>query len=248
MPLTIPPFVAYQSPLIPISARWRSPPPEGDKFIACEIDWGVTVPAGQAVQFSLNAGPIEFSQIVAFSVDNGRSGADVSFIFPDTGRQLTVPAFSQGTYPVFTNAMTFYAIAEAATVGDQTEFEILNSVPPAVSVLPSQEQSHTGVGGLNIAPNQTTPIVPAGINGTLQSFSLSFYIPAGATGFNVISLQDGTGRQLWASFVNGAAAAQNLTFSQSNLGLRFANGINFVVASSTLSAGNGVVNLYYSVP
>src|SRR5262249_38983560 len=182
------------------------------------------------------------------SVDNGRNGGDVSFLFPDTGRQLTVPAFAQGVYPVFTNALTFYVDAPASLLGDVTVFEILNSVPPPVSVLPSEEQSRSGVTGLNIANNQTTPIVPASVNGTLQGFNMTFFVPAGATGFCVIALQDGAGNQFWATFVNGTATAQNIDIAQSGLALRFTNGINFVVSSSTLSAGNGVANVYYSVP
>lgn len=248
MPLTIPAFVAYQSPLLPIAGRWNTKPSEGDKFIACEIDWGITVPIGKAVQFSLNAGPVEFSQIVAFSVDNGRNGSDASFIFPDTGRQLTIPAFSQGVYPVFTNSLTFYVIAEAASVGDVTEFEILNSMPPPVSVLPSQEQSHGSLAGINLAANGASAIIPAGVNGTLQGFTITAFVPAGATGSNVVYLQDGTGAQVFASFVNGAAQAQSITITQSNLAWRFTNGLNFVVTGSTLSAGNCVVNVYYSVP
>jgi len=248
VPIQIPPFVAYQPALIPIAARWRHPPPEGDKFVACEIDWGITVPVGRAVQFSLNAGPVEFSQICAMSVDNGRNGGDVSFLFPDTGRQLTVPAFAQGVYPVFTNALTFYVDAPASLLGDVTVFEILNSVPPPVSVLPSEEQSHTGLTGLNIAVNQTTPIVPAGVNGTLQGFNFTFNIPAAATGGCTLALTDGGGNSFWAMFINGQTTAQTIVVTQSNLALRFTNGLYFSVSGSTLTSGNGVVNVYYSVP
>ena len=174
-------FQQLSTLLVPIAARWNKPPAEGDKFIACEIDWGVTTPVGQAVQISLTAGPVALSQIVAFSVDNGRSGSDVSFIFPDTGKQLTVPAFAQGVYPVFTGSLSFYVMAEVAAVGDVTQFEILNSLPPPVSVLPSQLQSHSGVTGIGLVANLTTPIIPAGVNGTLQGFAGTFFVPAAAT-------------------------------------------------------------------
>lgn len=248
MPITIPPFVQYQAALIPIAGRWNNPPPEGDKFISVEIDWGATVPIGRAVQINLNAGPVEFTQIVALAVDNGRSGSDVSFLFPDTGKQLTVPAFAQGTYPVFTSSLSLFVVAEEGLLGDTTVFEILNSMPPPVSVLPSQLQSHSGVVGMNVAPNGSTNLVPAGTNGTLQGFNLTFDIPAGVTGNNTILLQDGMGNSLWASFINGAPTGQAITVTQSGLQLRFANGLYFVVANSTLSAGGGVANVYYSVP
>jgi hypothetical protein len=248
MPLTIPPFVAYQAPLFPIAGKWNRKPPEGDKFIPVEIDWGVTVPLGQAVQFALNAGPVDFSQIVAFSVDNGRCGGSASFLFPDTGKQLTLPANAQGVYPVFTNAVTFYVLGENVILGDVTVFEILNSMPPPVSVLPSQLQSHAGVSGVNIALNGSTVVIPAGISGTLQGFSLTIFVPAAATGFCLLSLIDGSGAQLWASFVNGSPAAQSIPVTQAGLGLRFFNGLNFVVGSSSLTGGNAVINAYYSVP
>jgi hypothetical protein len=249
VPLTIPPFVAYQAPLVPIAARWHTKPPEGDKFIPCEIDWGLTVPLGQSVQFSLSAGPVEFTQIVAFSVDNGRCGGSASFLFPDTGKQLTLPPFAQGVYPVFTNALTFYVQGDGVSVGDVTVFEILNSMPPPVSVLPAQIQSHSGVSGINLAAVGTSVLIPAGVNGTLQAFTMTFYVPAAATGTATVFLQDGTGVNIWASFINGAATAQTIPVSQTGLALRFTNGLNFVVAAgSTLSAGNGVANVYYSVP
>jgi len=248
VPLTIPPFAAYQAALIPVASRWHTKPVEGPKFIPCEIDWGVTVPIGNAVQFALSAGPVEFSQIVAFSVDNGRSGGSATFIFPDTGKQLTLPPFAQGVYPVFTNSLTFYVQGDDVLPGDVTVFEILNSMPPPVSVLPSQLQSHSGITGVNIAPNGSTNVVPAGINGTLQGFSITVFVSAAATGFCVVSLVDGAGQSIWASFFNGAAQAQSVPITQGGLSQRFRNGLNLVVSSSSLTSGNAVVNVYYSVP
>jgi hypothetical protein len=253
MPLTIPPFVAYQAPLIPIAGRWNKVPPEGDKMIPIEIDWAITAPAGQAVQFSLNAGPVEFTQIVALSVDNGRNGADVSFIFPDTGRQLTVPAYSQGVYPVFTNASTFYVISESANVGDISEFEILNSMPPPVSVLPSQEQSHSASPGVDLATNGITPIVAAGTTGTLQGFQISLTLRNldAADHAATLFLLDGNGTVLWATIlIVPHDTAQTTSVAQSGLRLRFANGLSFSVQGSTIPVGNSyaTVNAYYSVP
>lgn len=250
MPLTIPPFAAYQAPLIPVAARWRTPPVEGDKFIPCEIDWGVTVAAGLAVQFALNAGPVEFTQICAFSIDNGRNGSDVSFIFPDTGKQLTVPAYAQGVYPVFTNAATFYVESSSAVTGDVTVFEILNSMPPPVSVLPSQEQSHASGGSVPLNVNATTALLPAGTVGTLQAFSLVLNIQTGAAAQScTITLQDGTGAVLWAQgFAYPASTQTVLTINQSGLRLRFVNGLNIVISSTTMTAGAVTANLYYSTP
>lgn len=246
MPITIPPSVAYQAALIPVTARWNVMPPEGPKFIPAEVDWGVTVPIGQAVAFSLNAGPVEFSQIVAFSVDNGRNGGDVSFIFPDTGRQLSVPAFAQGVFPVFTNSLTFYVISENSLAGDITEFEILNTMPPPVSVLPSQEQSNVSTPATGLNVNGSTPAIPAGITGTLQGYEITLNLPT--TGQATVSLVDGAGHTLMSHVFAASAASQTLALTQSNLRLRFTNGVNLVVSASTMPSGNCTANLFYSVP
>lgn len=252
MPLTIPPFAAYQAPLIPIAARWRTPPVEGDKFVPCEIDWGVTVAAGLAVQFALNAGPVEFTQIVAVSVDNGRNGSNVSFIFPDTGKQLTIPAYAQGVYPIFSNAMTFYVESTSAVSGDVTVFEILNSMPPPVSVLPSQAQNNATSTGIAIGTNGTSQIVPTSvIAGTLNAITIDVSAQAGATAQTaVVTLQDGLGHVLWSTGINVAAnGALDQAYSLSGLSVRFFNGLAIVIGSSTISGGGFVsANVYYSVP
>lgn len=249
MPLTIPPFVAYQSTLVPIAGRWNKAPIEGDKFIACEIDWGITVPIGQAVQFALNAGPVEFSQIVAFSVDNGRCGGSASFLFPDTGKQLTVPSNAQGVYPVFTNSLTFYVLGENVLAGDITVFEILNSMPPPVSVLPSQLQSHASITGLSLTTNGVGVVIPAGISGTLQNFTL--IVSGGSTTAGVCDFQlvDGTGSALYHQTITVPAGYVSQSVPVTGLQARFVNGINAVVTlSSGITAGNVSINAYYSVP
>jgi hypothetical protein len=111
MPLSIPAFDQYQSPMFPLRGLWNCVPREGDKFVNVEIDWQTTTKT-TCVQFSLSGNsPVALSQIVALYVDNGRSGSDVDFIFPDSGFVLTVPAHNQGMFPVLTNALMFYASA-----------------------------------------------------------------------------------------------------------------------------------------
>lgn len=253
MPITIPPSTAYQAPMVPVSSRWNKAPPEGPKFIACEVDWGITTPPGQAVQFSLNAGPLEFSQICAFSVDNSRCGSDVSFIFPDTGRQLTVPALASGVYPVFTNSLTFYLLGMAANVGDVTEFEILNTTPPPVSVLPSEEQSHAGTANIDLGTNAFTQIIPTGTTGTIQTIAATVheYNPTAGTVVAALTLLDGTGAALWQTTITIAAnTSATVPIVVPGLRLRFVNGLRLQVSSSTIPVGNTgvVINLFYSVP
>jgi hypothetical protein len=253
MPIVIPPSVAYQGPLFPIAGRWNNPPPEGDKFIPIEIDWGVSVPVGQSVQISLSNGPVAFTQVVAVSVDNGRNGADVSFIFPDTGRQLTVPAYAQGVYPLFTNALTFYVISESAGIGDISEFEILNSMPPPVSVLPSQAQSRASSPGIELSVNGPTQVVAPGTTGTLQGFQVTLTLRNldAADHSAIVVLQDGNGQILWDTILIAQhGTSETTSLSLSNLRLRFQNGLVFVVQNSTIPLGNSFItlNVYFSVP
>jgi hypothetical protein len=131
MPQTVPPFAQFQAPLILRRGLWNAKPPEGDRFCNAEIDWITTRGSLTAVQFLLSDNsPIALSQIVALCVDNSRSGADVDFLFPSSGFLLTVAARTQGLYPVFSNALMFYAIAVSAAAGDITMIQILNSLGP----------------------------------------------------------------------------------------------------------------------
>src|SRR6202035_180459 len=132
--------------------------------------------------------PLAFSQIAAFSVDNSRCGSDVAFVFPDSGYTLEVPAYNQGTYPVFTNALMFYAMALEGAVGDQTTFQVLNSIPPPIAVQPSEELTHAISSGI-VLTNGTTQIIPATVNGTIQAYDLGFSTPT--TGACNALLQDG---------------------------------------------------------
>lgn len=248
MPLSIPAFDQYQQPMFPLRGLWNSVPPEGDKFVNCEIDWLVTTKS-QAVQFSLSGNsPVSLSQIVALSVDNSRSGADVDFVFPDSGFVLTVPAHNQLVAPVFTNALMFYASSPAAIAGDTTVFQVLNSMPPPVPIAPTAAQNHSGFTGGTVV-NGSTVLVPAGINGTLNVLSLSITITAPTTGVSNlnVSLVDGTGRTLWVKNYSATAPAE-WSENLSALSVRFTNGINVVVQFSTATAGNIVANSYYSTP
>lgn len=246
MPITLPPFAQYQGTLFPLRGLWNAPPAEGDRFVNAEIDWGTLTAGVSCVQFQLSGNsPVAFSQIVAMSVDNSRCGVDIDFVFPDSGFVLTVPAFNQGVYPVFTNALMFYANGVGANVGDRTIIQILNSMPPPVAIQPSAEQQHTGAGGLNLSPAGSTPIIAA-VNGTLNAFSISIgSVTSATTGTAVIGIQDGTGAQLWTGEVS---ASNTGPFELSGLHIPFSGGLFFTVFSSTISSGVAIVNLYYSVP
>lgn len=246
MPITIPEFVQFQAPLFPLRGLWNSAPQEGDRFVNAEIDWGSPGLFGvSCVQFQLSGNsPLAFSQIVALSVDNSRCGSDVDFIFPDSGFILTVPAFNQGIYPVFTNALMFYVNSPLAELGDITIAQILNSMPPPVAIQPSREQQQASVGAINPVTG-TTQIIPPGTAGTLNAFSIAYGNLAPATGGSA-GLELLGPSLLWAGFISTAPTEGQ--FTMSGLDVRFSNGVQLAVNSSSLTAGYLTVNLYYSVP
>jgi hypothetical protein len=249
MPLTIPPFTQFQGPLFPLRGLWNRPPAEGDYFVNAEIDWGSANTS--AIQFALSGNsPVAMSQIVALYVDNRRCGVDTDFLFPDSGFLLTVPSHAQGLFPVLTNALMFYAIAIGSALNDVTIVQILNSLPPPIPLVPSQQQNSAAVVGVNPSINATTQIVPAGISGTLNTLSISLALTSGATTGNVqLSLIDGTGATLWANAFNvPATTTLDIPVDITGLNLRFRNGIQLIVSSSTLAGGNVDVNVYYSTP
>lgn len=255
MPIVIPPFAQYQGVMIPLRGLWNVPPVEGDSFVNIEIDWGTIGNIGgqplNCVQFAISGNsPVSFSQIVAFSVDNSRCGADIDFLFPDSGFVLTVPAHNQGVYPVFTNALSFYAVGVQAAPGDISLVQVLNSMPPPVAIQPAAEQSQIGTFGLPLPTNGTNPIIAPQISGTLTGFSMPYTAVAGAaSGGADLQLADGTGKQLWnGTLYVPADGTIDGTFSQSGLQLRFRNGVQLVIANSTLAAGVIAVNLFYTVP
>lgn len=250
MPVTIPPFAQYQAPLIAVPGRWNWRPPEGDHMIPVEIDWLLSTANLQAVELSLTSfSPVQFSQIVALSVDNNRCGADIDFLFPDTGKQLTVPAGCQGTFPVFTNSMTFYAIANGAITGDVTLFTVLNSMPPPVAVQPSEAQSHASVTGINLATNATTTIVPAPTSGTIEAFNLVVSGASTTAGQCDFVLQDGTPTQLYHQTITLPVGQFSLSVPITGIRQRFSNGLFAVISlSAGITSGNVAVNVYYSVP
>lgn len=254
MPISIPAFVQYQSPIVPLRGLWNHAPPEGDQFVNCEIDWLVS-PPGSAVAFSLSGNsPVAISQIVAISVDNTRCGADLAFIFPDSGFILDISAGSDGIYPVFTNALTFYvsgASGPGVAIGDRTVFQILNSMPPPVPLPIGAHQTVNSLGGANIAVNGSNVIAGSPTSGTLKGITGSVVAIGGAaTGAVILVMQDGAGAILWASsFGAGASQVANVPISVTGLNRRFSNGINLVVSGSTLGPGSvATLNVYFTQP
>lgn len=255
MPLTIPPFSQYSAPIVPLRGLWNHDPPEGDQFVAAEIDWGTLTPAGtRAMQFSASANsPVAFSQIVALAVDNSQCGSDTQFVFSDSGFSLNVPGGTQGVFPVFTNATSFYVVASAPGAGDITRFSALNSMPPPVQVVPpSTEPATASATNVVLGTNASTPVIPASVvEGTIEAAFFTVTSTAAASQACVVTLSDGTGKQLYTTQIV-VAAGQNgtYTFQLNPVRWRFTNGVNIVVTGTTITPGTaGInVNLLYSVP
>jgi hypothetical protein len=252
VPIVVPPFTQYQAPLVPLRGLWRHEPPEGDRFVSCEIDWGITSGPYNCVQFALSGNsPVALSQIVALNVDNSRNGSEVQFLFPDSAAVLVVPPFCQGLYPVFTNALTFYLTSSLASVGDSTVFQILNTIPPPVAVQSSQQQSFTSAGDISVAEVGITVLVPAPTTGTLQSFSLIATAPDAPAGPQAaqIQLQDGTGRILWTGYMFwNAGSMASVPIDVSGLQQRFYQGLYLNVTSTNIVGGVASFTAYYSEP
>lgn len=249
MPLTIPAFSQYNAPMPPLRGLWNVSPQEGDYFVSAEIDWLVSPPSS-AVQFSLSGNsPVALSQIVALVVDNGRSGSDVSFVFPDTGFELVVAARNQGIYPVFTNALMFYAVAGNAIAGDVTVLQILNSMPPPIPIVASVAQNHAAVSGIPNG-NGSNQLIPPGINGTLNTVNISIDASSSAGGSFNLTLQDGAGHILWLNaYTVPSGAPLQLQVNLPGLALRFQNGVSLIASSVTGISGWAIaVNAYYSTP
>jgi hypothetical protein len=250
LPIIVPPFSQYQAPLFPLRGLWNHRPPEGDRFITGEIDWGLTVKLGNAVQFQLSGNsPLAFSQIAAFSVDNTRNASDCTFLFPDSGYTLVVPAFCQGTFPVFTNALQFYVASTGAVSGDRTVFQALNSIPPPVAVQESAIQENNGVVGITLGASATVPIVAPGINGTLELVTGSIN-GVGAAGSVQIELHDGNtpAKTLWVTAAVAGANKPDSYFTTGPMRVGFVNGINIVIVQTGGFTGVLFLNVYYGVP
>lgn len=245
MSQTIPAFVQYQQPVVPLRGLWNNAPPEGPYFVNFTLPWGSL--AQPAVQFSLSGNsPVALSQIVALSVDNSRCGSDVDFLFPDSGFVLTVPAHNQGVFPVFTNALMFYAIASGAGSGDLTVFQALNGMPPPVAVQPSEVMNHVSETGIPLhqATNATIVVLPPPTSGLLTGFSIMWGSSTDSSPSANLDLVDGTSKILWAGTINTTNGQINVN----PLNVRFTQGISIGILGSDYSTGTIFVNLYYTSP
>jgi hypothetical protein len=175
VPLLIPPSINYPSPMTPFVSRSQDEPVEGRKQVPVEIEWATMGGASKCVGFNLmQASTLPITQISAIKVDLADCGADVRFMFPDTSDTITIEAGSQVVVPVYSNARVFYVHAPNAIASDVTRFQLLNYKADLLDV--SQPEQRASVVSTNKPITNVPalmPLIPAGINGTLEILKLS---------------------------------------------------------------------------
>jgi hypothetical protein len=250
MPLTIPVAKNYPNQLVAIPSRVLSDPPEGNKTIPVEIDWATMGGPGNCVTLNVqNNAALSFSQIVALSIDNSACGADVEFIFPDTGETTEIPAYAPKTIvELFTNQLQFFVSCPNAASEDITRFSILNFLPPPVAVEVSKEQNFAIESAISLTAVGSTEITAA--TGTLEAFQINGLLGVGAGDIGAIELIDGNNNVIWQGQFYSLAAASNLPpITMSDLSVRINGGVYLKVTSTNLPAGStATVNLYYRTP
>lgn len=253
MPITLPPAKNYASPLTAVPVRWNLPPREGPKMIVCEVVWA-NYP-GNCVNFNLqNNAALEFSQIIALSIDNSQCGADVEFVFTDTTETLTIPAYSPKVIvPVFTNQTQFFVLvgidAEVVEPTDVTSFSIHNSMPPPIAVPAGTGQNTAVVSGVDMG-TASTQLVPTTVNGTLTEVQLNLAMNATNSGNGTWSLQDGTNKVILQGAISASSGNKyNLTLaSLTNMNVRFTQGLKLVCTQTAVLGATINGNIFYRIP
>lgn len=252
----VPPAVNYPNPLVALVARYLNPPREGNRMIPVEIDWGTMGGASHCVAINLqNNATLEFSQIIALAVDNSDCGADVRFVFPDTGETTTIPAGSPKTIiEVFTNQVQFFVVAgfnsETVLANDSTRFSIHNSLPPPISVPISVEQESAVFNAINADGATMTQLVPATVSGTLQGIQVLRTSPFANSGAQAFLIKDGTGKVITGGTFDsdsGTVSFDAIILDLNPMNVRFSQGLQ-MLQSGVNVGGKYCVNLLFRIP
>lgn len=250
----IPAALPLGSPTIAIPSIVYKAPREGMKSVPFQIAWSQPIARGlDTVQLNLQGNStLEFSQICGLVVDNSNCGCSLDFIFVDSDVAISIPAYAPYTVvQVNSRALEFYVRAIGPISSDVTSFAVLNYAPAPVAVPVTVEQQTAVVGAISANVAAPTPIVAAGINGTLQDLSISFGIanPAGASNATGL-LTDGAGKTIArvAAFVNTGNPVNQVLLNATDLSVRFSNGLNFTVGGLLIPTGEFAVNVFYRQP
>lgn len=236
-------------------------PNEGSFVIPLNIDWsgasGDVLNGATLVNLN-NRQLRNFSGIRALFVDNSKSGADVTFLFPDMQFEFTVPAGKGGLYPVVAKSgcMSFYVVSAMALAGDLTFVQAFNYMPPPVDISRPTFQTAQGSNLVSLTATNNAQILPLGIGGTVQNLSVShngIQAAAGGISFQSIQIQDGAGQNLAFLAVQipvSTYAPPAMLLSMNGLSVRFQNGIKVVVTNTGTAPtfGSASVSFAYRQP
>lgn len=254
MPYIPPAMNLGQFPVMIPSIMFREPR-EGRGSITFNIDWSEPIAKGlEAVNINLqNSATLEFSQICGLVIDNSNCGADLDFIFPDTDVTVSIPAYAPYTVlQVNTQQVQFFVRGLGIINGDVTHFSVLNYAPDPIAVPITIQQLTASVGSIAIDGAAVTPIIPAGVNGSIRGFNVNAAVNTAAGAYNdLFTLSDGAGMVIWQGNLAGPAGAQSVNgplVDLSNLNVRFENGIYMTQTGGFVVGGTIDVNLFYRVP
>lgn len=255
MSLIIPPAKNYKNPTVALVARYQNPPREGNRMVPMEILWGDYSPNYCVAVNLQNNATLEFSQVVALSVDNSDCGADVRFVFPDTGETTTIPAYSPKTIiEVFTNQVQFNIVAgfdnEIVLSGDTTRFSIHNSLPPPIAVPTTQEQNTISANNLPADGSTTNTILASTVNGTLEGLQVFRCSPFANLGTQMFVIQDGTGKVIAKGQFDTNNASNwfdGILIDLNPMSVRFSGGLT-QHQSGTNVGGSYVITALYRTP
>ncbi len=250
----------YQSPGTPVKSSFGASPNEGRQLIDFKIRWGSANDGGPNNVVALdmsNRGPLDFSIIQSLAVDNSACGADIQFVFPDTGDTIVVPAYTPwSVFPVFTNRTNFFVQSPNALDTDVTNFLVANYVMPPISIPVTQEQNSVAISKVDMTATSPYVLLPAQVggvdnNGTLENAFLYLSMNGNSNNPSLTwSLEDGAANVLAAGFAQTYSVPINqIVLQLSKVNLRFQKGLQFVF--STTNAPSYCVmstNLYYRTP
>lgn len=255
MGLTVPAgAVEYPDPIAAQPVIVYEEPGEGKKAAPLEFPWGVAPYTALVAHVNMANRQIgDFSQIVMLDVDNSQCGADVQFMFLDTGDTLLVPAYTSITAPVFTRSRDFYVSAPKALAIDTTRVRVLNYLQSPLDNPKSTFQNVSQVGGIALVAG-TTALIPNGTAGTLAAISVPFSVQAGAGAMTctAVIVDHGTSNQLMNSgfsLASGAAAFGNF-MQLSDINWRFAHGVDLTLSFTGTAPSSGFIgpSLFYRTP
>lgn len=232
MSLNIPPAVNYPSPLVAVPVKWDKEPPEGSMLVNLQINWGTMGGANNCINVNMqNNATLNFSQIVALSVDNSQCAADITFVFPDTGETTTIPGYEPKVIvPVFTNQTQFFIQSPSAQPEDSTNFSLLNTLPPPITVPVSEEQETVSFN--NLAANGATAytLIPGTVSGTVEGIHVLRTSPTASAGFQTFVILDGNSKVISGGQFDIASATADSNVVLLNLNpmhVRFNDGLFF---------------------